>query len=168
MILEMVHFNIFLFIMGTTYFFITDLKHSNRSGIRRRQQNILSIRCQYIYANVFLFFFSLDQLKNQYLEKNYRKLTKEEVFNLWGVTFPICLLCLDPCTQEKGGALKEAIVHSNVKEGVLFFVLLVQELSSVWVISHQDDLQEFVLVFAISLGSFLPNGNTKSAVTTCQ
>ena len=63
--------------------------YSNHSGINRRQQNILNIKYQYIYTNVLLFFSSVDQFKNQYLEKNYSKLSLEEVFNMWTCVFVI-------------------------------------------------------------------------------
>ena len=62
---------------------------SKVSGIPRRQQNILEIKCQCIYNYLMLFCMSLDQFKNHYLEVHYNTMSKDQVFELWTSAFII-------------------------------------------------------------------------------
>ena len=62
---------------------------SKVSGIARRQQNILEMKGQCMYNYLLLFFVSLDQFKNHYLEVNYNKMSRNDVFEIWTSVFVI-------------------------------------------------------------------------------
>ena len=85
---------------------------SKLSGIARRQQNILGIQSQCIYNYLLIMCLSLDQFKNHYLEINYNKMSKDDVFDLW-----IGALII----ENIGKKILKISIDSNIKLYVITF-----------------------------------------------
>ena len=56
---------------------------SKRFCLTMRYSNLLSIKLQYVYGSTILFFLFSDQMKNAFLEANFKTLGSEKTFDCW-------------------------------------------------------------------------------------
>ena len=63
---------------------------SKRFCLTMRYSNLLSIKLHYVYGSTILFFLFSDQMKNAFLESNFKTLGAEKTFDFW-----LLLYCIE-------------------------------------------------------------------------